>query len=75
VECLQTWRGEAGTSLQMPPFPCLLCLNRLAGRQADRRRELAAHAFPSYREYWMTSGAIQCGVPMNVWRLDIVLVS
>jgi hypothetical protein len=31
--------------------------------------------FPSYLLSWMTSGAIQCGVPMNVLRLVMVLVS
>ena len=31
--------------------------------------------FPSYRDSWITSGAIQCGVPMKVLRLLIVRVS
>ena len=30
---------------------------------------------PSYLDSWMTSGAIQCGVPMKVLRLLIVRVS
>mmetsp|Transcript_12002 Transcript_12002/g.28467 ORF Transcript_12002/g.28467 Transcript_12002/m.28467 type:complete len:248 (-) Transcript_12002:713-1456(-) len=31
--------------------------------------------FPSYLLSWMTSGAIQCGVPTNVFLLDSVAVS
>ena len=34
-----------------------------------------ASTFPSYLLSWMTSGAIQWGVPMKVFRLLMVLVS
>jgi hypothetical protein len=48
---------------------------RLPGSPPPAPRRRLPRTLPSYLLSWMTSGAIQCGVPMNVWRLVMVLVS
>ena len=74
------WRGALSlarlhTHTKQEGGPCRAAV---APRQATRHnpaRQASPHTLPSYLLSWMTSGAIQCGVPMKVWRLDMVLVS